>query len=136
MSITAISFYWRNDTPNFVTWQSRQATVPDTPMCIVIHSGQFTGGVHPLNQFVPEILSPLLTLPALVHYTLLIVYFFNELISFIESLDKCHTSIFKALICYRVENSLEMGDNAFYQHFLFIKYFKFLENKSKISSHI
>ena len=35
------SFYWRNDTPSFVTWRSRLATAPDTPTCIVIHGGQF-----------------------------------------------------------------------------------------------
>ena len=34
-SITAISFYWRNDTSSFVTWRSRLATAPDTPTCIV-----------------------------------------------------------------------------------------------------
>ena len=35
---------------------------------------------------------------ALVHHTLLILYFFKELISFVGSLDKCHTSVFNALI--------------------------------------
>ena len=45
MSITM--FYWRNDTPSFVT--CRLATAPDTPMCIVIYGGQFTGGVQPLQ---------------------------------------------------------------------------------------
>ena len=58
-AITAISFYWRNEMPSFVTWWSRLATAPDTPTCIVIHSGQFTGGVHPQNQFVPVIVSHL-----------------------------------------------------------------------------
>ena len=99
MSITAISFYWRNDTPSFLTWRSRLAPAPDTPTCIVIHGGQFTGGVHPPNQFVPDIISPLPCSPTLVRHTLLIVYFFKELISFIGSLDKCHTSVFNALIC-------------------------------------
>ena len=98
MSITAISFYWHNDTPSFVTWWSRLATAPDTPTCMVIHGGQLTGGAHPRNQFVPEIVSPLPCSQALVCHTLLIVYFFNELISFIGSLDKCHTSVFNALI--------------------------------------
>ena len=70
----------------------------DTPTCIVIHGGQFTGGVHPPNQFVPEIDSPLPCSPALVRHALQIVYFFKELISFIGSLDKCHTSVFNALI--------------------------------------
>ena len=31
MSVTAISFYWRNDTRSFVTWRRRLATTPDTP---------------------------------------------------------------------------------------------------------
>ena len=105
MSITGISFYWRHDTPSFVIWCSRPATAPDIDwlpplilLRIVIHGGQFTGGVHPPNQFVPEIVSPLPCSPALVHHTLLIVYFFKELISFMDSLDKRHTSIFNALI--------------------------------------
>ena len=98
MSIAAISFYWGIDTPGFVTWPSRLAAAPDTPGCIVIHGGQFTGGVDPPNQFVPEIVSTLPCSPALVRHTLLIVYFFKELISFIGFLDKCHTSVFNALI--------------------------------------
>ena len=72
MSITAISFSWRNDTPSFVTWpsrlatahdtptcivihggQSRLATAHDTPTCMVIHDGQFTGGVHPPKSVRP-----------------------------------------------------------------------------------
>ena len=92
-------FYWHNDTPSYDTWRSRLATAPDTPICIVIHSGQFTGRVHPPNQFVPEIVSPLPCSPALVHHTLLI-FFFKEPISFIGSLDKCHTSVFNALILF------------------------------------
>ena len=95
-------FYWRNDTPSFVTWRSRLATAPDTRTCIVIHGGQFTGGVHPPNQFFPEIVSPLACSPARVRHTLLIAYFFIELISFIGSLDKCHTSVFSSLICFSV----------------------------------
>ena len=71
---------------------------PDTPTCIVIHGAQFTSGVHPPNQFVPEIVSPLPCSPALVRHTLLIVYFFKELIFFIGSLDKYHISVFNALI--------------------------------------
>ena len=98
MSITAISFYLRNDTASFVTWQRRLATAPDTPTGIVIHGGQFTGGVHPPNQFVREIVSPLPCSPALVLHTFLIDYFFKEHISFIGSLDKCHTSVFNASI--------------------------------------
>ena len=42
---------------------------PDTPT--VIHGGQFTGGVHPLNQFVPESVGPLPCFPAFVRHTLL-----------------------------------------------------------------
>ena len=98
MSITAILFYWCNDTQSFVTWRSRLATAPDTPTCIVIHGGQFTGGVNPPNKFVPDIVSPLPCSPALVRHTLLIVYFFKELISFIGSPDKSHTSVFNTLI--------------------------------------
>ena len=70
------------------------------PTCIVIHGGQFTGGVHPPNQFVAEIVSPLPCSPAFVRHTLLIVCFFKEFISFIGSLDKCHTSVFNALIFF------------------------------------
>ena len=77
---------------------SRLATAPDTPTCIVTHVGQFTGGVHPPNQLVPEMVSPLPCSPALIRHTLLIVYFFKELISFIGFLDKCHTTVFNALI--------------------------------------
>ena len=46
---------------------------------IVIHGGQFTCGVHPQNQFVPKIVSPLPCLPAIVRHTLLIVYFSKNL---------------------------------------------------------
>ena len=98
MSLTAISFYWRNDTPSFVTWRSRLATATDTPTCVVIHGGQFTCGVYPPKQSVPEIISPLPCSPTLVRPTLLIVYFFKELISFIGSLDKCHTRVFNTFI--------------------------------------
>ena len=74
ISITTISFYWRNDTPSFVTWRSRLATAPDTPTCMVIHGGQITGGVHPPNQFVPEGVSPLLCSSELVRHTLLFMF--------------------------------------------------------------
>ena len=83
---------------HFVTWRSRLATAPDTPTCVVIHGGQFTGGIHPPNQSVPEIVSPLPCSPALVRHALLTVYLFKELISFIGFLDKCHPSVFNALI--------------------------------------
>ena len=99
MSIITTSFYWRNDTPSFVTWRSRLSAAPDTSTCIVVHGGQFTGRVHPPNKFVPEIVSPLPCSPALVRHTLLFFFFFfKELISFIGALDKCHTSVFNALI--------------------------------------
>ena len=111
MFITAISFYWRNDTPSFVTLRSRLATAPDTPTCIEIPGGQFFGGIHPPNEFIPEIVSPLPCSPAFVHHKLLIVYFFKELISFIGFLDKCHTSVFNALILLQLTIP-------FYQHFL------------------
>ena len=74
ISITAISFYWRNDTPTFC--HLTECTSP--------------------NQFVPEIVSPFLCSSGLVRHTLLYVYFFKQLISFIGSLDKCHTSVFNA----------------------------------------
>ena len=67
-----MSFYWRNDTTNFVTWGSRLATAYP-PTCIVIHGGQFTGGLHPPNQFVPEIVSPLPCSPVFGPHKLLIV---------------------------------------------------------------
>ena len=101
ISITAISFYWRNDTQIFVTWRRRLATAPDTPSCIVLHGGQFRGGVHSPNQFVPEIVSPLPCSPARVRHTLL--FFFKELISFIGYLDKCHSSVRNALIYYLLD---------------------------------
>ena len=98
MSITAISFYWRNDTPSFVTWRSRLATAPDTPTCIVIHGGQFTGGVHSQISSSLRLSVICLFLPHLlvIHYWLFL--FSKELISFIGTLDKCHTSVFNALI--------------------------------------
>ena len=55
-------------------------------------------GVHPPNQFVPEIASPLPCSSKLVRHISLFVYFFKELISFLSSLDKWHTSVFNALI--------------------------------------
>ena len=72
--ITAISLHLRNDTPRFCHPSSSP------------------------NQFVPEIVSPLPCSSELVHHTLLFVYFFKELLSFIGSLDKCHTCVFNVLI--------------------------------------
>ena len=59
-----------------------------------MHGGQFTGGVHPQNQLVPKIVSPL---PCL-SYNTDFFCFIKELIAFIDCLDKCHTSVFNALI--------------------------------------
>ena len=59
--------------------------------------------VHYPDQFVPEIVSSLPCSSGLVNYILLFVYFFKELISFTASFDKCHTSVFNALI---LSNSL------------------------------
>ena len=91
------------------------------PPLILLHCGQFTGGVHPPNQFVPEIVSPLPCSHALVRHTLLIVYFFKEVISFMASLDKCHTSVFNALITIvsSVEDSTLPMENT-YCHLFFI----------------
>ena len=41
---------------------------------LLIHGGQFTGGVHPPNQFVPEIVSPLPYSSELVCHTLLFMF--------------------------------------------------------------
>ena len=79
------------------------------PSLILLHGGQFTGEVHPLNQFVPEIVSSLPCSPALVRHILLIVYFFKELISFIGFLYKCHTGVFNALIFYRKCHKKQLG---------------------------
>ena len=84
ISITAISFYWRNDTTTFCN----------------------------LTEFIRKsisslrFVSPLPCSSELVRHTLLFVYFFKELISFNGSLDKCHTSVFNALISCRMENKL------------------------------
>ena len=74
ISITALSFCWRNDTPIF---------------CHLLSSSP--------NQFVPEIISLLPFSSGLVRYTLLFI-FFKEVISLIGSFDKCHNSVFNALI--------------------------------------
>ena len=64
----------------------------------MIHQPLSPDGVHPQNQFVPEIVSILPFSSGRVRHTLLFVCFVKELISFIGSLDKCHTSVFNALI--------------------------------------
>ena len=55
------------------------------------------------NQFVQEIVSPLPCSSVLVRHILLFFFFFfyKELVSFMASLDKCHTSVFNALIIKR-----------------------------------
>ena len=63
--MTAMSFYWRNDTPTFC---------------------------H-LTEFLPEIVRPL---PCSSYIT--VCLFFREVMSFIAPLDKCHASVFNALI--------------------------------------
>ena len=50
------------------------------------------------NQFVPEIVCPLPCSCGFARHVLLFVNFFKELISCIGFLDKCHTSVFIALI--------------------------------------
>ena len=64
----------------------------------MIHQPLSPDGVHPPNQVVPGIVSPLSYSFGLVRYLLLSVYFFKELLSFIGSLDKYHISVFNALI--------------------------------------
>ena len=75
--IPAISSYWRNDTPTFVTWR-----------------------ISSPNQFVPVIVSSFPCLSWLFRHKLLyfLFIFFKEPISFIGSLDKCHASVFNALV--------------------------------------
>ena len=68
----------------------------------MIHQPLSHDGVHPPNQFVREIVSPLLCSYGLVRYILPFVYFFKELISFIGSLDKRHTSVSNVLITRKV----------------------------------
>ena len=53
----------------------------------------------------PQFSSSLILLE-LFHHTLLFVYLFKEIISFIGSLDKCHTSVFNALMYNLTESSI------------------------------
>ena len=73
----------------------------------MIHQAFVTRQSSSPNQFVPEVVSPLLSSSGLVHHILLFVYLFKELISFIGSLDKCHTSVFNALIKYLKEKLVD-----------------------------
>ena len=66
----------------------------------MIHKLLLPDRVHPPNQFVPEIVSHLPCSSGLARHKLLFVYIFKELISFIGSLHKCHTSVFNALILH------------------------------------
>ena len=66
----------------------------------MIHQQWSPDGVHPPNQFVPRIVRPLPCSSGLVRHILLFVYFFEELISFIGSLNKCHISVFNVLIFF------------------------------------
>ena len=72
----------------------------------MIHQLLLPDRVHPPNQFVPEIVSHLPCSSGLARHKLLFVYFFKELISFIGSLHKCHTSVFNALIPYVIFHPL------------------------------
>ena len=63
----------------------------------MIHQPSITLHSSSPNQFVPNV-SRLPCSSGLVRHTLLFVHFFKELVSFIASLDKCHTSVFNALI--------------------------------------
>ena len=118
MSITAISFYWRNDTPSFATWRSRLATAPDTRTCIVIHGGQLTGGVHPPNQFAPETVSTLPCPRALVRHILLIVYFKKKKNLFLSSapLTNATKSVFNALIVHVTRTWIDNKINSYHLH--------------------
>ena len=85
ISITAISFYWCNGTPTF-----------NCHLMEFIHKSVFFS-------------SPRLLVLCLVRTDLFIIYyclfiFSKKLFSCIGFLDKCHTSVFKALICYTVFN--------------------------------
>ena len=101
MSITAISFYWRKDKPNFC---------------------------H-LTEFIPKSVCLVSTLPCLsrlVCHTLLFVYFFKELVSFIDYLNPfpnkpcflrvCSTSPLKTL---REKKKLLVMSNLFFSHSVF-----------------
>ena len=69
----------------------------------MIHKPSSTDKSSSQNQFVPESVSTLPCLTGLVRNILLFVYFFKELVSFIGSLNKCHTSVSKALVFVHLE---------------------------------
>ena len=64
----------------------------------MIHQPFVTRRSSSPNQFVPKIVSPLPCSTALVRHKLLFAYVFKELILFMGYLNKCHTSVFNALI--------------------------------------
>ena len=64
----------------------------------MIHKPFVTRQSSSPNQFFPAITGPFACSSELVRHTLLSVNFFKELISFIGSLDKYHTSVFNAFI--------------------------------------
>ena len=66
----------------------------------MVHQPFVTRWSSSTNQFVPVIVSPMPCSSELVRHALLFAYFFSLLISFIGSLDECHTSVFNALIRY------------------------------------
>ena len=57
-----------------------------------------------LNHFVNEIVSPLPGSSGLVRHVLLF-FFFKQLISFVGFLDKCHISVFNALIYFFIHGT-------------------------------
>ena len=74
-----------------------EKTSPNQFVPEIVSTLPCSSGASP-NQFVPEIVSTLPCLSGLIHHILLFVYFSKELISFTGSHDKCHISIFNALI--------------------------------------
>ena len=73
----------------------------------MIHKPFVTRRSSSKKQVVPAIISPLPSSSGLVRHTLLIVYFFKEF--FIGSLDKCHTSVFNALITMNHGSDSQIG---------------------------
>ena len=72
------------------------------------------------NQFVPEIVSPL---PCSSYIT--VCLFFQKLISFIGSLDKCHTSVFDALVSYCRFNQYSQDCRKFGKTIIFHPFWQF-----------
>ena len=78
ISVTALSLYWRNDTPPLS---------PDR--------------VHPhISSFLRLLVLCLVRLVLFVIYYSLFIFFFKERIPFIGSLTQCHTSVFNALLFF------------------------------------